>query len=92
VSLQRRATCTHQPSDDFDGALVASVAASADEHGQEEGDEKMLPDQSLISVQYKGRAGLKHQEAEQPPPAAGLPASGGSVLHQCPHIRRMHAQ
>jgi hypothetical protein len=64
----------------LDGRLVAGVAARAHQHGQEQRDHQVLPQQRLVAVQYKGAGALQDEQAQQPAaPAAGEGGRGPGV-------------
>ena len=47
--MESEQRCTRPP-DDFDGGLIACIAARAHEHGQKQSHHQMIPQQLLVAV------------------------------------------
>lgn len=58
----------HQPTNDFDGRLVACIAASAHQHGQEQRHYQVISEQLLVEVQHHRGGALQHKQSQQPSP------------------------
>ena len=58
-----------KPIPDCDSTHDLTHAAPAHQHGEEEGDDEVLPDQVLVRVQHNAADALQDQQPQQPPPA-----------------------
>ena len=68
------------PSDDFNGRLVARVAACPNQHRQEQRHHQVLPDELLVRIQDEGGGGLQDQQPYQPPSTTHRPCSAAGVI------------
>ena len=48
---------------------ASRVSGRTHEHGQEEGDDQVVPQQLLVRVEHERRHALQHQQAQEPTPA-----------------------